>query len=179
MVEIKFRTKKRKKRIPAEYSPEPGVHYWRDAGMTYTFREEFPQMLVEWVRNRPKYVEGPNGNIRPAPFPTLERFCQENNISRTAVWKWVKVHPPMADAVDYLRSEQEALVIEHGMAAEYPQQFATFYARCKLGYKDTISETVAPEPMVINVNMISDDQSGSLTAPMIDVTPVGDGDADD
>lgn len=94
------------------------------------------------MKKRKKKILHQNGSLKseeivlvPQLLPTFNGFAAKIGVSRDTLLEWCK-HPEFSDAYARAREMQEEILIENALMGLYNPQFAQFFAKNNLGYKD-------------------------------------------
>ncbi len=69
-------------------------------------------------------------------FPTFQGFANEIGINIDTLYEWKKQHKEFSEAYTRAKQIQEKIWLVNGMSGLYNAQFAQFFGKNCLGYKD-------------------------------------------
>lgn len=146
------------KAAKAETSKGVVVPEKRGRGRPTVYRDEFPEMLLEFFAQDPTRevtVRDAKGNERteilPGTFPTLARFATNIGVTKETLHDWATSrdidtgelkHPDFSSAYKKAKDLQEANLIEGTIAGAYNSTFAIFTAKNVLGWRDKIEQEI-------------------------------------
>lgn len=117
-------------------------------GRPTKYKRKYCEDIKEYFRVPPTVTEYKieyyqNGNIkseipimRGNEFPTFQGFADEIGVNFDTLNEWCKVHPEFSDAYAQAKRLQEKIWLTNGMNGLYNAQFAQFFGKNCLGYKD-------------------------------------------
>jgi hypothetical protein len=115
---------------PTDYDPkycDEIIEYFRREPTTTLYKREF-------------YKDGTIKSEIPiltaAQLPTFEKFADEIGVHRDTLNEWTKKHKEFSDAYAHAKKLQEHIWVVNGLGGLYNAQFAQFYGKNCLGYKD-------------------------------------------
>ena len=124
----------------------------RGRGRPTVYRDEFPDMLLEFFGQSPTRevtVRDAKGNERteilPGQFPTLARFATNIGVTKETLHDWATSrnietgelrHPEFSSAYKKAKDLQEANLVEGTISGAYNSTFAIFTAKNVLGWRD-------------------------------------------
>lgn len=125
----------------------------RGRGQPTKYKDEYCQAIIDYFDRPPQqtvyketfYADGTLKSkdpvIIPIEFPTMEGFAASINIHKDTLYEWVKVHKNFSDAFTRARQLQEKIWLVNSLGKLYDSQFAQFFGKNCLGYKDkTVTE---------------------------------------
>lgn len=84
-----------------------------------------------------------NGNLKseepitlPEQFPTMQGFADDIGVHIDTLHEWKSVHKEFSEAYRRAQQLQEKIWLVNGMSGLYNSQFAQFFGKNCLGYKD-------------------------------------------
>lgn len=117
-------------------------------GAPTKYKEEYCEEVIEYFRVPPTIVDYKieyyqNGNvkskiplIRGNEFPTFQGFADKIGVNYDTLKEWCKVHEEFSEAYMRAKQLQEKIWLTNGMNNLYNAQFAQFFGKNCLGYKD-------------------------------------------
>lgn len=117
-------------------------------GAPTKYKEEYCEKIVEYFRVPPEIVDYKreyyqNGNlkseypiVRGNEFPTFQGFADEIGVHIDTLHEWREVHEKFSEAYMRAKQLQEKIWLTNGMNNLYNSQFAQFFGKNCLGYKD-------------------------------------------
>ena len=117
-------------------------------GAPSKYKKEYCEEIVKHFRVPPIIVEYKreyfqNGNlksetplIRGNTFPTFQGFADKIGVHVDTLNEWCKVHEEFSEAYARAKQLQENIWLTNGMNNYYNAQFAQFFGKNCLGYKD-------------------------------------------
>lgn len=117
-------------------------------GRPTKYKKEYCEQIVEYFRVPPEIIEYKreyyqNGNlkseypiVRGNEFPTFQGFADKIGVNIDTLNEWCNVHPKFSEAYTHAKSLQEKIWLTNGMTGLYNAQFAQFFGKNCLGYKD-------------------------------------------
>lgn len=74
--------------------------------------------------------------ITATEFPTFQGFANEINVNTDTLHEWKKEHKEFSEAYTHAKELQEKIWLVNAMGGLYNAQFAQFFGKNCLGYKD-------------------------------------------
>jgi len=117
------------------------------AGKT-TFKPEYCDMIIEHFTIQPqqtvyKRTFFPDGSVKsedpvllPEQFPTFQKFADKIGVHIDTLHKWKEDNESFSEAYARAKQLQEHIWLVNGMSNLYNSQFAQFFGKNCLGYKD-------------------------------------------
>jgi hypothetical protein len=128
-------------------------------GRPTTYDVSYCDGIIDYFRKPPYHVEYKreyfqNGEIKSETpilianeFPTFQGFADEIGVHIDTLHEWKKVHTEFSDAYTRAKALQEKIWLVNGMQNLYNSQFAQFFGKNCLGYKDQQDITMHEEPL--------------------------------
>jgi len=115
---------------PTKYQPE----YCQDI-INYFEREPFTTMYKkEYFNNGELKSETPI--LTANEFPTFQGFAHKISVNIDTLHQWKEDYPEFSEAYAHAKQLQEQVWLVNGMQNLYNSQFAQFFGKNCLGYKD-------------------------------------------
>lgn len=126
-------------------------------GRPSKYKKEYCQMMIDFFSVPPmkKKIDRTyyqNGKIKsskevyvPAEFPTLQKFRTMINVNVDTLYEWSKKHKEFSEALTHARDLQDNILVVNAMNGGYNGQFAQFFAKNRLGYKDKVETEIKSE----------------------------------
>lgn len=140
-------------------------------GRPTKYKPEFCDMIIKYFDKPPtreiyKTEYNKDGSIKseipimvPAEFPTFQGFAHSINVNMDSLSEWIKVHPEFSVAYAHAKQIQESIWLQNGMSGLYNSQFAQFFGKNCLGYKDRAEVEINPDQDgVIKVSFVNSDE---------------------
>lgn len=117
-------------------------------GRPTLYKPEYCEQIIEYFKREPVnvlykreyYKDGTLKTEIPiltaAEFPTIEGFAESIEVHKDTVYQWVKDNKEFSDAFSRAKQIQEQIWLVNGMQNLYNSQFAQFFGKNCLGYKD-------------------------------------------
>ena len=117
-------------------------------GAPTKYKEEYCEEIIEYFRVPPEIVEYKreyyqNGNlkseypiVRGNEFPTFQGFADKIGVHYDTLKEWYSIHEEFSEAYMRAKQLQEKIWLTNGMNNLYNSQFAQFFGKNCLGYKD-------------------------------------------
>lgn len=133
-------------------------------GRPTKYDKKYCDMIIEYFRvpatrevyQTEYYQNGEEKTTRtiivPTEFPTFQGFADANNINFDTLKEWCEVHPEFSAAYAHAKKLQEKIWLQNSMAGLYNPQFAQFFGKNCLGYKDK-TEVENSGEQTLNVNI--------------------------
>ena len=74
--------------------------------------------------------------LTPASFPTMQKFADSIGVTTQTIRNWAEEHKDFFEALTRAKELQEHIWLVNGMGNLYNSQFAQFFGKNCLGYKD-------------------------------------------
>jgi hypothetical protein len=132
------------------------------AGRPSAYKEEYCDMIVEHFRIQPQIMKSKetyfaDGTLKSkeeypigSEFPTFQNFADKIGVNGDTLVEWSKKYEEFSAAYARAKSLQEHIWLVNSMSSLYNPQFAQFFGKNCLGYKDK------QEVEAINVNLNKD-----------------------
>lgn len=75
-------------------------------------------------------------------FPSLAGFAAFIGVNQDTIFEWAKVHKDFSEAISRAKAIQENIWLINGLSGQYNSQFAQFFGKNCLGYKDKTDVSV-------------------------------------
>jgi hypothetical protein len=117
-------------------------------GRPTKYKEEYCDMLIEHFRVQPQIMRSKetyyaDGTLKSkeeypiaAELPTFQNFADKIDVNTDTLNEWTKKHEEFSDAYARAKQLQEHIWLVNGMSNLYNAQFAQFFGKNCLGYKD-------------------------------------------
>lgn len=117
-------------------------------GAPTKYKEEYCQQIIEFFRVEPRQVMYKkeyfqNGNLKSETpiieannLPTFQDFADSIDVHIDTLNEWCKVHEQFSEAYARAKQLQERIWLINGMNGLYNSNFAIFFGKNCLGYKD-------------------------------------------
>ena len=138
----------------------------RKRGGQTKYRPEYCKKLIEYfdrpaTREQVKEVYYPSGEVKirevmdvAEDMPTFSGFAKSIKVYRQTLYDWAEEHPDFAVAMETARTMQEDIWLINAMSGRYNAQFAQFFGKNCLGYKDkTEVEHDQAKPFEVNIKV--------------------------
>ena len=97
--------------------------------------------------------------VMPAELPTYQGFAHSIDVHIDTLIEWTKVHPEFSDAYARAKQLQEQIWLVNSLENRYNAQFAMFFGKNCLGYKDRAEVEINPDSDgVIKVSFVNSDE---------------------
>ena len=129
------------------------------AGRPTDYNPEYCDQIIEYFKKPPFHTEYKreyfnNGEIKSETpilianeFPTFQGFADEIGVHFDTLREWVKVHKEFSESYAHAKALQEKIWLINGLQNLYNSQFAQFFGKNCLGYKDQQEITVNDQQM--------------------------------
>lgn len=126
--------------------PVTREHY--KTGRPTKYKEEFCEQIIEYFRREPtttvyKTEYDKAGNVKgeipivmTTEFPTFQGFADDLDVSMDTLNEWGRIYPAFSDSYARAKALQERIWLINSMDNRYNSQFAQFFGKNCLGYKD-------------------------------------------
>jgi len=118
------------------------------AGRPTEYKEEYCNQIIQYFKKPPfntiykrEYFQ--NGELKSETpilvaneFPTFQGFADEIDVNIDTLHEWKKIHIKFSEAYTRAKALQEKIWMINGMQNLYNSQFAQFFGKNCLGYKD-------------------------------------------
>ena len=102
--------------------------------------EFFDVSAQQTVYKRPYFPDGQIKSedpvILPAPLPTFQKFADLIGVHVDTLHEWYREYKDFSEAYARAKQLQESIWLVNGMSGLYNAQFAQFFGKNCLGYKD-------------------------------------------
>lgn len=125
-----------------------GVKPKHPGGRPTKYKEEYCESIIKYfdippqqtVYKKTYYADGTLKSedpiVLPVQFPTLQGFAHDIGVNVDTMIEWCKVHEKFSEAYTHAKALQERTWLTNAMGGLYNAQFAQFYGKNCLGYKD-------------------------------------------
>lgn len=153
----------------------------RKRGRPEGFKEEYCNLLIDYFKARQNpYKEVFNEitgksftkkevKLLPSELPTLEGFCNENDLYPEIISNWRQRHASFSKALMRAKSIQKNSLVQGAIAGVYDSKFSQFLACNITDYKAPALLNI--EPGGINITLQKFSPSESLTEK-VDIKPI-------
>lgn len=129
------------------------------AGRPTDYNQKYCNQIIEYFKKPPFHTEYKreyfnNGEIKSETpilianeFPTFQGFADEIGVHFDTLREWVKVHKEFSESYAHAKALQEKIWLINGLQNLYNSQFAQFFGKNCLGYKDQQEITVNDQQM--------------------------------
>jgi hypothetical protein len=123
------------------------VEYFDKPAITYIVKKEFDRNGdVKSETQIPQGVE----------FPTFQGFANKIDVNMSTLTEWRDVHIEFSKAYARAKDIQERILVINSLNNQYNSQFAQFFAKNCLGYKDKVEvDQNITGDFAININVVS------------------------
>jgi hypothetical protein len=120
-----------------------------NAGAPTKYKEEYCQGIIGYFTVQPQQVVYKksyfaDGTLKseepvtlPAQLPTFQGYADNIGVHIDTLNEWCKIHEEFSEAYARAKQLQEKIWLVNGMSNLYNSQFAQFFGKNCLGYKDT------------------------------------------
>ena len=120
----------------------------KKGGAPTKYKEEYCEEIVEYFRVPPTRIEYreeyfKDGSLKTRipivianEFPTLQGFADSIGVHYDTLNEWCNVHEEFSEAYTRAKRLQEKIWLQNAMSGLYNAQFAQFFGKNCLGYKD-------------------------------------------
>jgi hypothetical protein len=126
------------------------VEYFDKPAITYITKKEFDRNgEVKSETQIPQGVE----------FPTFQGFANSIDVNMDTLNQWGKDYSEFSEAYARAKAIQESIWLTNGMSGLYNSQFAQFFGKNCLGYKDKIETDLnigGQKDNPLNISTLSD-----------------------
>jgi len=117
-------------------------------GRPVIYKSEYCEMIVDYFNVIPNAVaykrtyfadgtlKSEDPIIQPADFPTFQGFANSIGVHIDTLNEWMHKRPDFSEAYSRAKTLQEKIWLVNGMSGLYNSQFAQFFGKNCLGYKD-------------------------------------------
>lgn len=117
-------------------------------GAPTKYKKEYCEKVIDFFRIEPYETKiqkefFSDGSIRsekvviiPTKFPTFQDFADSIGVHIDTLNEWCKKHEEFSEAYARAKQLQEKIWLINGMNGQYNSQFAIFFGKNCLGYKD-------------------------------------------
>lgn len=117
-------------------------------GAPTKYKKEYCEEIINFFRIEPYETKiqrefFSDGSLRsekvviiPTKFPTFQDFSDSIGVHIDTLNEWCKVHEEFSEAYARAKQLQEKIWLINGMNGQYNSQFAIFFGKNCLGYKD-------------------------------------------
>ena len=164
-MERKLYTEERMIKMPAPKGNQYAIG--NKGGRPTKYKPEYCQDIIDYFSRKPvevlyKREYHKDGEIKsetpipmPAEFPTFQGFAHEIGVSTSALYEWIDEHQEFAEAFTRAKQLQESIWLVNGMSNLYNSQFAQFFGKNCLGYKEKTEIEHTGDPQIVNVTNIA------------------------
>jgi hypothetical protein len=119
-----------------------------DKGRPSKYKEEYCDQIIEYFQKEPitclykeEYfkdgeIKSKSPIITANEFPTFQGFANKISVNGDTLVEWAKVNTGFSAAYARAKELQEHIWLVNGMQGLYNSQFAQFFGKNCLGYKD-------------------------------------------
>jgi hypothetical protein len=119
-----------------------------EGGAPTTYKEEYCQQMIDYFEREPQqtvykktyYADGTLKSeepvVLPEQLPTFQGFAHEIGTTHKTLLDWANRHSEFSEAYARAKALQEKIWLDNGMGGLYNSQFAQFFGKNCLGYKD-------------------------------------------
>jgi hypothetical protein len=119
-----------------------------NGGQPTKYRPEYCEQIIEYFTVQPQqtvykktyYADGGLKSeepvVLPEQLPTFQKFADTIGVVVSTLWEWEKEHIEFSKAYARAKQLQEHIWLVNGMSNLYNAQFAQFFGKNCLGYKD-------------------------------------------
>jgi hypothetical protein len=165
-------------------------------GQPTKYRPEYCEKIIEFFTVQPQQtvykrtyfsdgrIKSEEPVILPEQLPTFQKFADSIGVTVSTLWEWEKNIEEFSKAYARAKQLQEHIWLVNGMSNLYNSQFAQFFGKNCLGYKDTQNiEVTGAEGGAIEVNHIASltdadlqkvidiMERGQIAGEVVDITP--------
>lgn len=117
-------------------------------GRPTLYKKEYCEMIIEHFKVQPQITKSKktyfaDGQLKSeeeypvgAEFPTFQSFADKINVTVSTLWEWDKEYEEFSKAYAHAKELQEHIWLVNSMSNLYNAQFAQFFGKNCLGYKD-------------------------------------------
>lgn len=117
-------------------------------GAPTKYKKEYCEEIIEYFRIEPYETKTQqeffsDGSLKservviiPTKFPTFQDFADSIGVHIDTLNEWCKKHEEFSEAYARAKQLQEKIWLINGMNGQYNSQFAIFFGKNCLGYKD-------------------------------------------
>ena len=140
-----------------------------DTGRPSKYKKEYCDAIIEHFNITPTITKSKktfyaDGTLKSeeeypigAEFPTFQSFAFKIEVSIDTLNEWCKVHKEFSESYAQAKALQESIWLVNSMGNLYNSQFAQFFGKNCLGYKDK-SEVEATNHNYDETSSLSDDE---------------------
>jgi hypothetical protein len=119
-----------------------------NGGVESTYKEEYCQQIIEYFNLPPQqtvykktyYADGTLKSEEPVilaeQLPTFQGFAHKIGTTHKTLLEWEKKYSEFGESYARAKQLQEKIWLVNGMGGQYNSQFAQFFGKNCLGYKD-------------------------------------------
>ena len=123
-------------------------------GRPTKYKKEYCEQIVAYFSAPPQIVayertyfaDGTLKNERPivmpAQFPSLYGFAAKIEVNIDSIYEWRDKHSEFSEAIARAQELQHNIWLVNGMSGQYNSQFAQFFGKNCLGYKDKVEADI-------------------------------------
>lgn len=135
-------------------------------GRPTKYKPEYCQQIIDYFNVEPQqttykktyYADGTLKSEEPVvlaeQFPTLQGFAHEIGVDVDTLLNWTKKHDEFFGAYTRAKELQEKIWLINGMGGLYNSQFAQFFGKNCLGYKDKTEQDINVAPFEVNIKVV-------------------------
>jgi hypothetical protein len=117
-------------------------------GRPSKYKKEYCEMIIDYFTVQPqqtvyKKTYFADGTLKseepivlPEQLPTFQKFADSVGVTVSTLWEWEKEYDEFSKAYARAKQLQEHVWLVNGMGNLYNAQFAQFFGKNCLGYKD-------------------------------------------
>ena len=138
----------------------------RDVGGRPTkYKPEYCQQIIDYFDKIPQYttykesyyadgtLKSKEPIILPEQFPTFQGFAHSIDVNMSQLTRWQEEHQDFCTAYAHAKSLQERIWAVNAMGNLYNSQFAQFFGKNCLGYKDKQEVDIGNSGNAFEVNI--------------------------
>lgn len=126
------------------------------------YKKEYCDMLIQHFRVQPQITKSKktyyaDGTLKSeeeypiaAELPTFQNFADKIDVNIDTLHEWSSKHKEFSEAYARAKQLQEHIWLVNGMSSLYNPQFAQFFGKNCLGYKDKSETEITGETTVNN-----------------------------
>ncbi len=160
-----------------------------NGGAPTKYRSEYCKQIIEYFTVQPQQVVYKktyyaDGGIKseepvvlPEQLPTFQKFADSIGVHVSTLLEWTEVHVEFSQAYARAKQLQEHIWLVNGMSNLYNSQFAQFFGKNCLGYKDKTEQEIAgPDggPIKMQLSKVAAMDDADLEAALADLAGADD-----
>ena len=136
-------------------------------GRPTKYKKEYCDLMIEYFTIQPQqtvykktyYADGgikaEEPVVLPEQLPTFQKFADSVGVTVSTLWEWEKKYKEFSKAYARAKQLQEYIWLVNSMSNLYNAQFAQFFGKNCLGYKDKQEIDVAtPTGFQVNIKIV-------------------------